>query len=145
MSKRKWYDLFGIFYKTKQVAEMNRQLNEELTIVRQELSLLRGSSDRRELEEAKREIETLRGRLEKISLLKLCKDNPVDRKVGRPRIKHVKYNLAVDLDTDLALKVLRTASDENWTRLVNYIIRDWLYDHPPECYDRIKSTDGDQN
>ena len=139
MPKRKFYELFGFLFRAKQIAEMNRQLNEELTIVRQELNLLRGSSDRRELEEAKMEIETLRGRLEKKSLLKLCKDNPVDRKVGRPRIKHVKYNLAVDLDTDLALRVLRTASDENWTRLVNYIIRDWLYDHHPECYDRIKS------
>ena len=78
-----------------QVVEINRQLNEELTLVRQELSLLRGYSEHQELEKAKREIETLRGRLEKISLFKLNNDSPVAQKVGRPRINYVKYSLAV--------------------------------------------------
>jgi hypothetical protein len=123
-----------IFFNFKPIAEVKG--NDVLILT---------TSDREELEKAKSEIEVLRGRLKKISLLKLRNDSTTERMVGRPRIKHVKYNLAVDLDTDLALKVLRTASDENWTRLVNYIIRDWLYDHHPECYDRIKSTDGDQN
>lgn len=108
---------------------------------KQELNILRNASNREELENAKAEIETLRGRLEKISQLKLRKDDTPERMVGRPRIKHVKYNLSVDLDTDLALKILRTASDQNWTRLVNYIIRDWICEHHPDCYERIKTND----
>ena len=141
MPKRKFYELFVFLFRAKQIYETNRQLYDELALTKQELSILQNTSDREELEKAKAEIEVLHGRLKKISLLKLRNDSTTDRLVGRPRIKHVKYNLAVDLDTDLALKVLRTASDENWTRLVNYIIRDWICEHHPECYERIKNND----
>ena len=30
MSKHRWYELFGFLFKTKQIAEINRQLNDEL-------------------------------------------------------------------------------------------------------------------
>jgi uncharacterized protein (DUF4415 family) len=141
MARRLWYDVFGIRYKLEVALELNAQLQEELAGVRKEIESSRRVGElEKERDQARQEVRALQAKLDKVAHIRTSVSEQVSfKKAGRPRISHVKKNFAVDLDTNMVLEMLHTISGTPWTRLVNEILRDWLYINHPDLYDRISS------
>ena len=141
MARKLWYDIFGVRYRLEVALELNAQLQEELAGVKKELENGRQAEElEKERDQALRDVQILQAKLDKIAHIRASVTEDVSfKKAGRPRISHVKKNFAVDLDTNEVLEMLHTISGTPWTRLVNEILRDWLYINHPDLYDRISS------